>query len=143
MKKLKLIALMAGLFTMSTLNAQQEEIKKIEKVIQAFAKAGDENNAVDLERCLAADYRIVMNRLFGSSEVSIMPKSLYLEKIASKEYGGDNRKLTIENIVVNGTTASAKVTMVGTKMTFVSLIILIQDENGNWKLISETPIVKM
>lgn len=142
MKNIKLVAIVCLLFPVMACNAQKSEMENIEKVITKFAKAGDENNADELANYLDDNYRIVMNRLFGSTEVSVMPKSVYLEKIASKEYGGDKRVLTIENMVINGTTASAKVTFKGTKMIFISLLVLIQDSDGDWKLICDTPIVK-
>lgn len=142
MKNIKLATLLCSMFTVFGCSAQQNETKKIEKVITAFSKAGDENDAENLAKYLADDYRVVMNRLFGSKEVSILPKSVYLDKIKSKEYGGDVRILTIENVLINGTTASAKVTFKGTKITFVSLIILVKDLEGNWKLISDVPMVK-
>lgn len=133
---------MCSMLSVIACSAQKNEMKNIEKVIIEFSKAGDENDAEKLDTYLDDSYRVVMNRLFGSTEVSVMPKSVYLEKIKSKEYGGDNRDLTIENTVVSGTTASAKVTFKGSKMTFISLIVLIQDLEGNWKLICDTPIVK-
>lgn len=142
MRKIKLITLICSMLSVVACSAQKNEMKNIEKVITEFSKAGDENDAEKLATYLDDNYRIVMNRLFGSTEVSVMPKSVYLEKIKSKEYGGDKRGLTIENTVINGTTASAKVTFEGSKMTFVSLIVLIQDLEGNWKLICDTPIFK-
>ncbi|MGB3781079.1 MAG: nuclear transport factor 2 family protein [Tunicatimonas sp.] len=117
------------------------EKKAIKEVITSFAQAGDKNDVPALEETLDDSYRIVMNRLFGSSEVSIMSKETYLEKIESKEYGGGSRKLTFESIVVNGTTASAKVKFLDEKMTFVSIIVLIKDANDHWKLVSDVPVV--
>jgi len=122
-------------------NAQKDQMQNIRSAITEFAKAGDENNSEKLSHYLDDNFRIVMNRLFGSTEVSVMPKSVYLEKIKSKEYGGDDRVVTIKQIVINATTATAKVIFEGTKMTFSSIIVLVQDLEGNWKLTSETPIV--
>ena len=82
-----------------------------------------------------------MNRLFGSKEVSIMSKSVYLEKIKSKEFGGDERSLSIHSITINGTTALAKVSFLGKKMTFVSLLSLVKNANGSWLLINDMPMV--
>lgn len=141
-RKTKLTAIVCLLFSVMACYAQKDEMKHIEKVITEFAKAGDENNAEKMANCLDDNYRVVMNRLFGSTEVSVLPKSVYLEKIRSKEFGGDNRAVTIENIVVNGTTASAKVTFKGEKMTFVSILVLIQEADGKWKLILDTPIIQ-
>lgn len=142
MKKIKFIAIICSMLSIIACSAQENEMKNIKKVLIEFSKAGDANDAEKLATYLDDNYRVVMNRLFGSTEVSLMPKSVYLEKIKSKEYGGDKRDLTIENIVINGTTASAQVTFKGVKMTFISLIVLVQDSEGHWKLISDTPIIK-
>ena len=142
MKSTKIISIVSLLFLATVCKAQEVEVKNIKKVITEFSKAGDHNNSEKLDSYLDDNYRVVMNRLFGSAEVTVMPKSVYLQKIKSKEYGGDTRVLTIENVVVNGTTASAKVTFKGTKMTFISIVILIQDLDGTWKLLCDTPIVK-
>jgi len=122
--------------------AQTTETKSVQEVITAFAMAGDNSDAEGIERYLDDNFRIVLNRLFGSNTVSVMPRSLYLEKIRSGEFGGDRRKVTVESVVINGTTASAKVTFEGTKMTFVSLLTLIQNEAGSWRLVSDVPIVR-
>lgn len=121
--------------------AQSSEEAAIQETIIAFAKAGDNNDVDKLDTYLDENYRVVMNRLFGSTEVAVMPKSVYLEKIRNKEFGGDNRQVEIQSITQNGTTANAKVSLVGTQMTFVSLLTLIKDEEGQWKLISDVPVI--
>jgi len=88
------------------------------------------------------NYRIVMNRLFGSTEVSVISRDVYLEKIRMKEFGGDNRKVEIESIVQNGATASAKVSFIGSEMTFISILTLLKSGDDQWKLLSELPVVK-
>lgn len=145
MKKQLLIATVCtlGLFGCQ---AQSEtktnpEMKKIEATIHAFAKAGDDQDAVELDKLLDDNYRIVMNRLFGSTAVSVMPKSVYLDKIKAKEFGGDKREVTIEDMIVNHSVASAKVTMKSETMIFVSCLQLIQNAEGDWFLISDIPYV--
>lgn len=131
-----------ALFMAASCNAQSSDKKAIKQTITAFSKAGDTNDADKLATYLDDNYRIVMNRLFGSTEVAVMPKEVYLEKIETKEYGGDDRKVKIGPIALNGTTASAKVSFIGTKMTFVSLLTLIKDGSNQWKIVSDVPIVK-
>jgi hypothetical protein len=70
--------------------------------------SGDQNDAVKLEVCLDDNFYAVMNRLFGSDAGSIMPKDICVEKVCSKEFGGDKRKVSVEEIVVNGQTACEK-----------------------------------
>ena len=121
--------------------AQASDAKDIKAAITGFAKAGDMNDADKLAEYLDTNYRVVMNRLFGSSKVNIMPREVYLEKIRKKEFGGDTRKLTFDNLVINGTTASVMVTMKGKKATFISLITMVQNADGRWKLVSDVPMV--
>ncbi len=142
MLKLKIIAMVTILFSVLTTNAQNQEAKAIKKVIAAFAEAGDQNNAEILSTYLDDNYRVVMNRLFGSDQVNILPRSVYLEKIKTKEFGGDDRTVSVDNILINGTTASAKATFKGKKMTFISLITLVKDKNNDWKLVSDIPMVQ-
>ncbi len=140
MKKLIIAALGLSLFLVG--QGYSSEVKAIEKVIHGFSRAGDANDAVALEQYLDKNYRVVMNRLFGSKDVAVLSRLVYLDKIKSKEFGGDKRELTIKNIVVNGTTASAQVIFKGSKITFISLLTLLKDEKGVWKLVGDVPIVK-
>ncbi len=122
--------------------AQVTDQDAIKQSITAFSKAGDNNDTQALEKLLDQHYRVVLNRLFGSKSVSIVTKTQYLEKIKTKEWGGDSRNLTFEDIVINGTTASTKVTFKGKKATIVSIILLVKNEKGIWKLVSDIPIFK-
>ena len=140
MKNTILIGLIV-LFANAPVQAQSTDEKEIKDTVLAFAKAGDQNDVQTLEQHLDSNYRVVMNRLFGSSEVAIVPRSVYLEKIKSKEWGGDQRQVSFKNIIVNENVATAKVVLKGKKATFVSLMDLIKTEKGSWKLISDTPII--
>jgi hypothetical protein len=131
-----------SLMVATVVGAQPSVSADIKETIAAFAKAGDDRDAATMEKYLDENFRIVMNRLFGSAAVTILSRSVYLEKIKNKEFGGDKRKVTVEEIVLNGTSACAKVTFAGTKMTFVSLITLVKSESGQWKLVSDVPVVK-
>lgn len=141
MQKLKLTSIIALVLITTYGSAQSKEEKAIQSVIISFAKAGDNNAADELDSYLDENYRVIMNRLFGNNEIAVMSKSVYIEKIKSKEFGGDTRKLTFENILVSGSTATAKVIIEGKKMKMASLITLVKDENQNWKLISDIPTI--
>jgi hypothetical protein len=121
--------------------AQKTKNDVLKTTITAFALAADQSDTIAFNKLLDNNFRIVMNRAFGSKEVSIVPKAIYLQKIASKEWGGTPRVVTIHAIDQNGTTAYAKVTLKGQKMTFTSLLILIEDVNGNWKVIEDCPVI--
>jgi len=140
MKKMILLSLL-GIIGISQVKSQNMEVKVIKEVITSFSKAGDQNDSDKLATYLDDNYRVVMNQLFGSKAVIVIPKAVYLDKIKSKEWGGDKRILTISDVNVNGNTAMAKVIFKGSKMTFVSLITLVKDSNGKWKLISDIPVI--
>ncbi len=141
MKKTLLAGMLAVITAVPALSQNPEEMA-ITQAINTFAKAADNSDANAIAEMLDDNFRIVMNQLFGSKEVSIMPKTVYVEKIRTKEFGGEPRKVTIENVMINGNTASARITYAGAKMTFVSLTSLIKNADGQWKLVSEMPVVK-
>ena len=141
MKSTILISTIVLFFTISC-NAQSSDQEAIKETIMTFSKAGDVNDPDKLATCLDENYRVVMNRLFGSTEVAIMTKDVYLEKIRTKEYGGDTRTVKIGPITLNGTTASTKVSFEGTKMTFVSILTLVRDGDNQWKIIGDLPVLK-
>ena len=131
-----------GIFFSNLSQAQQVEVTAVRQTILSMAKAADQSNATELDQYLDTNYRVVMNQLFGSTEVSILSKAVYLEKIRNREFGGDTREISIDHVVINGNSASAQVTFAGAKLTFVSLITLIKDQGGQWKLIGEIPTVR-
>lgn len=144
MKKLTILTVLCLLISVigCTQNkADNTEVKSIKTLITNFAKATETNNVKQLDKYLDLNYRIVMNQAFGSKEVSIVSKDVYLGKIKSKEWGGEKRKVTIGDINVNGNTASANVIFVG-KITFNSTLILVKDANAKWKLVSDIPVIQ-
>ena len=139
MKKIILVPLMFLIVSTMSCASPKEEEKEILETIVLFSKAGDNNDIDKLSLYLDDNYRVVMNRLFGSKEVSVLSRSAYLEKVKNKEFGGDDRTVTVENVVINGNTASTKVTFKGKRATFTSIIVLVKTKEGKWKLISDTP----
>ncbi|MCR9248936.1 MAG: nuclear transport factor 2 family protein [bacterium] len=139
---MKYLMTMVCLLMMISLHAQtsKEDMKAIKETITAFAKAGDSNDTNSLDQYLDDNFRIVMNQLFGSKDVMLVDKAGYIAKIGSKEWGGDSRELEFENITVNNTSASVKVIMKSSKSTFSSLITLIKNSDGKWKLVSDVPV---
>ena len=147
MKTIGIIALSVFLINCSVSKNKRQmetnpEKKKITLLIKNFSKAGDDNSVEELDKLLDNNYRVVMNRLFGSNKVSVLSKEQYLNKIETKVFGGDKRTIEFEDIILNGSTAVAKVVFKGEKATFNSLMTLVQDETGRWKLVSDMPTIK-
>ena len=139
--KSSILFILLAMVSMPISQTQPTDMEAIQSTITAFAKAADQNDAKTLAQYLDPNYRIVMNQLFGSSEVNIMPRAVYLDKIAKKEFGSDDRSLKFENISINGSSASAIVLLKGEKMTFRSIFTLVKNAEGKWKLVSDVPEV--
>jgi len=135
-----LIVCFLSVFTLGAQAQNSNAMTQLETTIHAFASAADNSDVKALDQLLDVNYRIVMNRLFGSKTASIMDKATYLEKIETKVFGGDKRTVNIRNMNINGTVATAEVEMVG-KMTVVSLLQFIQTADGQWKLVSDMPMM--
>ncbi len=134
--------LLVALMTLTAIhtNAQTPAMKEVKQTVQKFMKAGDQNDSKTMEGLLDSNYRVVMNQLFGSEEVSILPRDVYLQKISSKEFGGDSRKITFKEVIINGNNAVVNVESIGEKSTMTSIIVLIKDVDNSWKLVSDTPV---
>ncbi len=141
MKKNVLVIVIA-MVTSTTAWAQMPgDEQAVKEAVVRFAQSADQQNADALDELLDANFRVVMNRLFGSSEVSVLTKDIYLDKIRNKEFGGEERKVQIEEVAITGNTASAKVTFRGSKASFTSFLQLIKTEEAHWKLISDLPTI--
>ena len=141
MKYVKFISLLLALNFSVDSFAQNQDLRSIEQLIHTFAKAGDNNDAELLSSCLDDNYRVVMNRLFGSEELSVMPKSIYVEKIKNKEFGGDKREVEIKDVNINGNSATSTVIFKGQKAVFHSFLVMVKNKNGSWRLISDIPVI--
>lgn len=140
---MKTIFLTLSIFTlmMTETLAQETDIKAVKACITDFVKAGDTHDTGTLEKLIDENSRIIMNQLFGMNGVMTVDKATYISKIASKEWGGDQRKTTFLDVDVNGKNAYAKVEMKGANATFLTYLILVKDKEGTWKIISDTPTV--
>jgi uncharacterized membrane protein YqiK len=135
------ILLFLSLFAAGAVMAVSNEEQQIKTLIQKFSDAGDNQDSESLEAILDGNYRIVMNQLFGSTEITLMDRQTYLQMIKNKEFGGDKRKVKIESISIVGNNAIAIVDFIGEKMTMHSILVFVKDNKSNWKLISDVPSV--
>jgi ketosteroid isomerase-like protein len=121
-----------------TSHAQTDKIS-IEQVVNQFAKAGDERNVAQLNNLLHDDFRLVMNRLFGSEKVDLLGKAAYLKMMEEGKLGGDSRTVKILSIDVTQNNATAKVALKGKALTFESYYQLVKNAAGQWQLINDLP----
>lgn len=141
MKHFVIILLPFIMITFQSLGQTHQEKIQIENLVKEFALMGEQQDAEQLNDLLHDEFRIVMNQLFGSKEVSIMTKQLYLQKIKDKEFGGDKKTVVLSDLSILGNNASAKVQFKGEKTSFTSLIHFVRNIMDEWKLIEEIPVM--
>ncbi|MEQ9593047.1 MAG: nuclear transport factor 2 family protein [Cyclobacteriaceae bacterium] len=135
MKTIILIALLTF-----TLSAQAQGDKDVLKaVITKFVQAADAQKASELSSVLHSDFRIVMNQLFGSTEVALMDRKTYLQLVEEKKLGGDQRTIEFASIEIVNQNAAIKVILKGKTMVFESLIHAVKTKEGKWLLIDDLP----
>lgn len=135
--------LISGLLalTLGCIAQRSNDEKEVERTILEFVKAGDEHDVTRVDLLLDEHFRIAMNQLFGSNNVTIVNKAIYLSKIKSREWGGDKRAATISDVVIVGKNASVKVVTVGEKTTMTSLYQLVKGADGQWRIINDVPSI--
>jgi hypothetical protein len=118
--------------------AQSDQVL-IEQLVNQFAKAGDQRDVAKLKNLLHDDFRIAMNRLFGSEKVDLLIKSTYLKMMEDGKLGGDNRTVQILSVDITQNNAAVKVTLKGKALTFQSYYHLVKNVAGQWQLINDLP----
>jgi ketosteroid isomerase-like protein len=141
--KTTMLTILTGmtLFSASAM-AQTTNDEAVKKAILAFAGAADQQDAQALDQLLDNGFRLALNQFFGSKEVAFIDKATYLNNIRAKKFGGDKREVTLKSLQIVGKNATAQATFKGAKMTIVSLLQLVKDSEGTWKILNDLPAVQ-
>ena len=120
----------------------KKDAKAIEKVIEDFSKAGDQQDAEKIATLLHDSYRVIFNRAFGSQDLMIIDRQAYLDMLAAKKIGGDKRKVTIDQLSISDHIATVRAVLEGEKATLTSYFNLAKVPDGSWKLVSDMPLME-
>jgi hypothetical protein len=122
---------------MMTTRAQAQNAKQqIRSSVAAFVSGGDAQDVAAIDAVLHESYRIVWHDGTAASPL-IVDKASYLDKIRSKEWGGDQRRVAIDEIVMTGeANATVKATLSSDKADFHTQLALINSE-GTWKIVQD------
>ncbi len=134
-----LFALLVLTFMISNVSFSQNDKEDVKRTVTEFVRAADQQNANAVASLLHSDFRVVMNQLFGSGDVSLMTKETYVQLIKSKKMGGDQRSVDFVSVDVVNQNASVKVILKGKTMIFESLLHLVKTADGKWQLINDLP----
>lgn len=113
-----------------------------ERAVEQFSAAGDQRNAAQLEALLHTEFRTVVNRQFGSEEVSLMDKAVYLQLVKDEKIGGDEREVHLLNVEIVGNNATVQAVLLGKKLRFNSFFSLVKAADGNWQIIGDFPHIE-
>ncbi len=136
--KNQLATLTLIMMTSITATAQTDKVL-VEQVVNQFAKAGDQRDVTQLKNLLHDDFRIAMNRLFGSEKVEFLMKPAYIKLMEEGKLGGDNRSVKILSVDVTENNAAVKVSLKGKTLTFQSYYHLVKNVAGQWQIINDLP----
>lgn len=109
--------------------------KGVRAAVLQFSRFADEQRADRLEALLHPEFR-VWAQIKGQPGVMALSREVYLQKIRSKEFGGDARKVRIKTIQVRGDLALVVAESRGAKARFASSYHLVRGERG-WQLTND------
>ena len=118
-----------------------DDIIDIEVVVQAFAAAGDLQDAQALEQILHPYYRSVVHRVMGSPDTKVLDKATYVQLMRDKKIGGDKRTVKILHTEVEQNTAVVKAVLTGQTLKFTTFLSLVRLPEGGWQIVSDMPQV--
>ena len=134
MKKIIILLALVGSTTLASAQSKAD-IDAITKTVNSYVLAGDQNDITSLESLLHKEYRVLMHTA-SKDETAVVPRAVYIDKIKSKEWGGDTRQLSILNIdVYQGNTAEVKVALDGA-MNMRNYLSLVKTSKG-WQLVQD------
>lgn len=140
MKKTIIIYILTTCF-MTSVMANENERAAVKKTINAFATAADTRDIEGMDRILDENFRVVMNRLFGSDKVSILNKDAYITMLREKKLGGDKNEVAIHAVEIEGNNAYASTTFTGNKLTMKLYLHLVRSEAGTWHIVDDLPSI--
>lgn len=114
---------------------KDSEKKMIIAAVKSFSAHGDANNTDGLCTILHDNHRLVWND--GTKDPFVADRSFYLNKIETKEWGGDTRTVKIESVkLYGGINASVSAILDGEQAQMKSIFSLVK-VNDEWKIIEE------
>jgi hypothetical protein len=112
---------------------------KVTKAVYDFIQGGDERNVSTLDRVLHPQFRSTVNKFAGSTGLTTLSKSAYLQLINENKIGGTARNIAELAVDVAGPVAMARVEMKSEKLQFISFYKLVENEDNAWQLVSDMP----
>ncbi|MFT0156934.1 nuclear transport factor 2 family protein [Tenacibaculum ascidiaceicola] len=115
---------------------------QIKETVMSIEKAAANRNNKQLKEFLHKDYRVIANRFKGSENTVIISKETYLQMMKDEKIGGTSYNINFNDVKTLGHTAIVDVLYSSeTASDMHKFLVLIQDKNNKWKIVSDIPIV--
>ena len=116
--------------------------KEIKQVINDFQQAVAARDLSSLETLLHPDFRVMANRFREGEGTTLLPRETYLGMMKAEKIGGTAYEVEIVNVAVKDHTAAAEVNFTSQPEADMHLfLLLVQDSNDDWQIISDLPIL--
>ncbi|SFS83735.1 protein of unknown function [Zhouia amylolytica] len=141
------LILITFLSTISLLNCkaqnQNNMENQIKETVTSIEEAAANRDAEQLTELLHRDYRVIANRFKGNENAVIISKDNYLQMMKDEKIGGTSYNINFNDVKISGHTAIVDVLyLLETTSDMHKFLVLIQDENNKWKIVSDIPIVR-
>lgn len=114
---------------------------QIRSIITHLESAAFTRDIQKVEHYLHDDYRVVANRFRGASTATILNKATYLQMMKDGKIGGTSYKVNIHDIKIADHTAAVDVLYNSPNSNMHKYLILLLDENDQWKVVSDIPVI--
>lgn len=140
------LTLIIFLSTTSLVHCKAQNQNRMENLIKetivAIENAAANRDVNQLDKLLHKDYRVVANRFRGSKTATIISKEAYLGMMKDEKVGGTSYDISFNVIKITEHTAIVDLLYASEKASDMhKYLVLIQDENNQWQVISDIPIV--
>lgn len=113
----------------------------VKQAINDFEDATAQRDVTALENLLHSNFRVMANRFRSGEGTTLIPRDAYLGMMKAEKIGGNAYEVSFENVTVYQHTATAEVTFAGSDSNMHLFLFLVQDDNDDWKIISDLPVV--
>jgi hypothetical protein len=118
--------------------AQTEQIKDL---ILKIEQAAAQRNVSQLENYLHQDYQVIANRFKNTKGTTILSRKTYLSMMEEGKIGGTNYQTEFKQISITRHTALVELIFHSEKSSPMhKYLFLVQNENDEWKVVSDLPI---
>lgn len=143
MKNLIIIFFIPICFITCKAQSQNNMQNEIKEVIIAVENAAAKRDTQKLSELLHNEYRVIANRFKGTKNATIISKEIYLKMMTDQKIGGTSYNIVFNDIKISDHTAMVDILYLSnTTSNMHKYLVLIQDENNNWKIVSDIPVVK-